>query len=75
MSISNSKRARETSERDDIPVKEERDQHTVELLRAERGECDWPHKVYEIYWPLAQAGCFAPTDPSDTALTVRELAT
>ena len=44
-------------------------------LRAERGECDWPHKVYEIYWPLAQAGCFAPTDPSDTALTVRELAT
>ena len=46
-----------------------------ELLAAERGECDWPHKVYEIYWPLAQAGCFAPTDPSDTALTVRELAT
>ena len=46
-----------------------------ELLRAERAECDWPHKVYEIYWPLAQAGCFAPTDPSDTALTVRELAT
>ena len=46
-----------------------------ELLRAERGECDWPHKVYEIYWPLAQAGCFAPTDPSDTALTVREMAT
>jgi hypothetical protein len=46
-----------------------------ELLAAERGECDWPHKVYEIYWPLAQAARFAPTDPSDTALTVREFAT
>ncbi|WP_294000347.1 FMN-binding glutamate synthase family protein [Sphaerotilus sp.] len=46
-----------------------------ELLAAERGECDWPHNVYEIYWPLAQAARFAPTDPSDTALTVREFAT
>jgi hypothetical protein len=46
-----------------------------ELLAAERGECDWPHKVYEIYWPLAQAERFQPTDPSDAALTVREMAT
>jgi glutamate synthase domain-containing protein 2 len=45
-----------------------------ELLAAERGECDWPHKVYEIYWPLAQAHHFQPTDPSDRALTVRAIA-
>jgi glutamate synthase domain-containing protein 2 len=46
-----------------------------ELLAAARGERDWPHNVYQVYWPLAQADHFQPTDPSDNALTVREFAT
>jgi glutamate synthase domain-containing protein 2 len=31
------------------------------LLAAERGEGAWPHKVYEMYWPLANAQSFQPT--------------
>jgi hypothetical protein len=30
------------------------------LMAAARGECDWPHNVYKIYWPLARAESFAP---------------
>jgi glutamate synthase domain-containing protein 2 len=30
-----------------------------ELLAAMRGETRWPHAVYELYWPQAQAGSFA----------------
>jgi hypothetical protein len=30
------------------------------LLAAARGECDWPHNVYKVYWPLARADSFAP---------------
>ena len=30
------------------------------LLAAARGECDWPHAVYRIYWPIARADSFAP---------------
>ena len=30
-----------------------------ELLAAMRGEARWPHAVYELYWPLAQAHSFA----------------
>jgi glutamate synthase domain-containing protein 2 len=29
------------------------------LLAAERGEADWPHNVYRIYWPLADSASFA----------------
>jgi len=29
------------------------------LLKAERGECDWPHAVYRMYWPMAQSHSFA----------------
>ena len=29
------------------------------LLAAERGEADWPHHVYRLYWPLARAESFA----------------
>jgi hypothetical protein len=31
-----------------------------ELLAAMRGEADWPHNVYRLYWPLADAATFAP---------------
>jgi hypothetical protein len=30
-----------------------------ELLAAARGETRWPHAVYELYWPRAQAHSFA----------------
>jgi glutamate synthase domain-containing protein 2 len=30
-----------------------------ELLAAARGETPWPHAVYELYWPHAQAHSFA----------------
>ncbi|MFL6679170.1 MAG: FMN-binding glutamate synthase family protein, partial [Burkholderiaceae bacterium] len=30
------------------------------LLAAARGECDWPHNVYKMYWPIARADSFAP---------------
>ncbi|HVO08045.1 MAG TPA: FMN-binding glutamate synthase family protein [Burkholderiaceae bacterium] len=30
-----------------------------ELLAAARGETPWPHAVYELYWPRAQAHSFA----------------
>jgi glutamate synthase domain-containing protein 2 len=28
------------------------------LLAAERGECEWPHNVFRIYWPMARSGSF-----------------
>ncbi len=31
-----------------------------ELLRAMKGECDWPHNVYRRYWDLARSSSFAP---------------
>jgi glutamate synthase domain-containing protein 2 len=31
-----------------------------ELLAAARGDTPWPHAVYELYWPRAQANSFAP---------------
>ncbi|MCW5660924.1 MAG: FMN-binding glutamate synthase family protein [Burkholderiaceae bacterium] len=31
-----------------------------ELLAAMRGEARWPHAVFEMYWPRAQAHSFAP---------------
>ena len=30
------------------------------LLRAIRGEADWPHQVYRMYWPMARADSFEP---------------
>ena len=33
------------------------------LLAAERGEADWPHAVFSLYWPLARADSFAPVLP------------
>ena len=26
------------------------------LLAAMRGDSDWPHNVYRLYWPMAQSG-------------------
>ncbi len=31
-----------------------------ELLAAARGDADWPHNVYRLYWPLARESSFAP---------------
>jgi len=33
------------------------------LLAAERGEVDWPHPVFSMYWPLARPDSFAPAEP------------
>ena len=33
------------------------------LLAAEKGEADWPHRVFSLYWPLARADSFAATLP------------
>jgi hypothetical protein len=30
------------------------------LLAAMAGQAPWPHKVYELYWPLARSASFAP---------------
>ncbi|HEY9181652.1 MAG TPA: FMN-binding glutamate synthase family protein, partial [Gammaproteobacteria bacterium] len=31
-----------------------------QLLEAEAGQAEWPHKAFTIYWPLANAHSFAP---------------
>ena len=31
------------------------------LLAAMRGEVDWPHNVYRVYWPLARSDSWQPT--------------
>jgi glutamate synthase domain-containing protein 2 len=41
-----------------------------ELLAAERGDCDWPHNVYKVYWPLARANSFQPLRADAQALAV-----
>lgn len=41
-----------------------------QLLAAERGECDWPHNVYKVYWPLARANSFHPLREDRQALAV-----
>jgi len=33
------------------------------LLEAQCGQCDWPHNVYKLYWPIARADSFAPSGP------------
>jgi hypothetical protein len=30
-----------------------------EVLAAERGEADWPHQTFRLYWPQASAASFA----------------
>ena len=34
------------------------------LLAAQRGQADWPHKVFSLYWPLARSGSFQPAQPA-----------
>ena len=36
-----------------------------ELLAASRGEADWPHNVYRVYWPIARADSFQPAQTGD----------
>jgi glutamate synthase domain-containing protein 2 len=38
-----------------------------QLLEAIAGRADWPHNVYRLYWPLAQAKSFAPAAPLGAA--------
>jgi hypothetical protein len=33
------------------------------LLAAARGRFEWPHNLYRLYWPLAQADSFVPGQP------------
>jgi glutamate synthase domain-containing protein 2 len=36
-----------------------------ELLAAARGEGDWPHNVYRVYWPIARADSFQPAETGE----------
>ena len=36
-----------------------------ELLAASRGEADWPHNVYRVYWPIARADSFQPAETGE----------
>ena len=36
------------------------------LLAAQRGEAEWPHPVFSLYWPLARSDSFAPAANSAT---------
>ena len=36
-----------------------------ELLAASRGEADWPHNVYRVYWPIARAESFQPAETGE----------
>ncbi|KPF45947.1 glutamate synthase [beta proteobacterium AAP51] len=36
------------------------------LLAAIAGQAPWPHKVYELYWPLSRSDSFAPASRSDS---------
>ena len=38
------------------------------LLAAERGEADWPHPVFSVYWPQARADSFAPAEARTDSL-------
>jgi hypothetical protein len=42
------------------------------LLAADRGEAEWPHNVYKVYWPLARSDSFAarPADARPEGLRV-----
>jgi hypothetical protein len=33
------------------------------LLAAMAGQGAWPHRVYELYWPMARSDSFAPAAP------------
>lgn len=35
-----------------------------QLAAAIRGEEPWPHRVFEMYWPMADADSFAPRSGS-----------
>jgi glutamate synthase domain-containing protein 2 len=43
-----------------------------ELLAAATGQAAWPHKVYELYWPLAAAESFAAVDAAVARVTPLE---
>ena len=38
------------------------------LLAAARGEIDWPHNVYRIYWPLASSASFSVAQDENIAV-------
>ncbi len=45
------------------------------LLAAERGEADWPHKVFSLYWPLARSVSFRAAALANTATTQAQAST
>jgi glutamate synthase domain-containing protein 2 len=42
-----------------------------ELLEAAAGRADWPHRVFELYWPQADAESFAPRAGASTQVELR----
>ena len=36
-----------------------------ELLAATVGQAPWPHRVYELYWPLSRSDSFQPLRSED----------
>ena len=42
------------------------------LLAAMRGEADWPHNVYRVYWPLARSDSFSVTRSESFSVTRSE---
>ena len=36
------------------------------LLAATRGEADWPHNVYKVYWPISRSDSFAAASGGET---------
>ncbi len=38
-----------------------------ELLAAERGQVEWPHSVFRLYWPLARSDSWQPSETRSLA--------
>ncbi len=45
------------------------------LLAPARGECDWPHAVFRLYWSLASADSFAAQSPDVEAMPAPDAST
>ena len=39
-----------------------------ELLTAMAGQAPWPHRVFELYWPLSRSDSFQPAEPAEAAV-------
>ncbi len=45
-----------------------------QLLDAIAGSADWPHRVFKLYWPLAQSNSFQPAAGVQVSSPVSALA-